>query len=134
MSNEPTPLKYMGTQSQETVNLAAAMADDAIRARERAADRAMGFYDDVDVASHDAAAAGSRIGDAADWALAKTKETLHAAAGQVRERAATVVSTYTRKDPVRAVLLAAGTGAFLMVLLAMTARSGARKVRRRIER
>jgi hypothetical protein len=26
MSNDPSPLKYMGTQSQETVNMAAAMA------------------------------------------------------------------------------------------------------------
>lgn len=113
MSNDPSPLKYMGTQSQETVNMAAAMADDASRG---------------------VSAVGSKIGDAANRAMGKAKETLQSAAGQVRERATTAVTTYTKEDPVRAVLIAAATGALLMSLVAMMARSGARSVKRTLRR
>ncbi|HEX7436028.1 MAG TPA: hypothetical protein VF319_03475 [Caldimonas sp.] len=113
MSNDPSPLKYMGTQSQETVNMAAAMADDASRG---------------------VSAVSSKIGDAANRAMGKAKETLQSAAGQVRERATTAVTTYTKEDPVRAVLIAAATGALLMSLVAMMARSGARSVKRTLRR
>ena len=111
MSNDPSPLHYMGTQSRETMTMAEALARKS---------------------GHEVAAAGSRIGDAASWAIGKAKDGLQSAAGQVRDRAATAVTTYTREEPVRAVLIAAGTGALLMVLLAMMARSGVRTVRRRV--
>ena len=75
---------------------------------------------------------GSRIGDAANWALDKSKNALHAAAGQVRERTTTAVTTYTQADPLRAVLIAAAIGAVVMGLVAMVAQSGARKVRRKL--
>ena len=78
-------------------------------------------------------AAGSKIGDAASWALGKAKDTLHAAADEVRERATTAVTTYTKEDPIRAVLIAAGTGALLMLLVAMTVRSGVRTVKRKVQ-
>jgi ElaB/YqjD/DUF883 family membrane-anchored ribosome-binding protein len=109
MSNDPSPLKYMGTQSRESLNLAEALARESGR---------------------DAAAAGSRIGNAAGWAMGKAKDGLQSATEQVRQRATTAVATYTRDDPIRAVLIAAGTGALLMVLVAMMARSGVRTVRR----
>jgi ElaB/YqjD/DUF883 family membrane-anchored ribosome-binding protein len=112
MSNDPSPLHYMGTQSRETMNMAEALARDSGR--------------------EVAAAGGSRISDAANWAMGKAKDGLQSAAGQVRDRATTAVATYTRDDPIRAVLIAAGTGALLMVLLAMMARSGVRTVRRRL--
>jgi ElaB/YqjD/DUF883 family membrane-anchored ribosome-binding protein len=78
------------------------------------------------------AVAGSKIGDAASWAMGKAKDTLQSAADQVRERATTAVATYTREDPVRAMLIAAGAGALAIVLLAMMARSGVRTVRRSV--
>ena len=74
---------------------------------------------------------GSRIGDAANWVMDKAKDTLQSATEQARERAATVVATYTNKDPVRAILIAAGVGAVLMALVTMMARSGARTVKRK---
>ncbi|MGZ5906048.1 MAG: hypothetical protein ACXWKQ_11925 [Reyranella sp.] len=127
MSNDPSPLKYMGTQSQETVNMAAAMA--------LAAEQAKAKLDDaVDDASRDTSAAGRKIGDAASWVLGKAKDTLQSAAGQVRERATTAVATYTQEDPIRAVLIAAATGALLMGLLAMMTRSGVRTVKRKVQR
>ena len=106
-STDPSPLKYMGTQSRETVNMAAAMAR-AVESRRVGADQAIGKRaDEVDDAS-------SKVGDAANWALAKAKETPRSAAAQVRRRATTTVATYTREDPIRAILIAAGVGAVLM--------------------
>lgn len=85
---------------------------------------------------------GSKAGAAARWVVdkasekvkEKAKDTLHAAAGQVRERTSAAVSSYTRQDPVRAMLIAAVTGAVLMAWLSSTVRSGARAVRRRVGR
>ena len=79
-------------------------------------------------------AAGTKIGEAASLAMGKAKDTLESAAEYVRDRATTAVSTYTKKDPIRAVLIAAGTGALLMLLLAMTVRSGVRTVKRKVQR
>ena len=79
-------------------------------------------------------AAGNKIGDAASWAMGKAKDPLRSAADQVRERATTAVASYTKEDPVRAILIAAGTGALLMVIIAMMARSGLRKVKRSVQR
>jgi ElaB/YqjD/DUF883 family membrane-anchored ribosome-binding protein len=79
-------------------------------------------------------ATGSNIGEAASRALGKAKDTLQSAADQVRQRATTAVATYTKEDPTRAILIAAGTGALLMLLLSMTMRSGVRTVKREVQR
>jgi ElaB/YqjD/DUF883 family membrane-anchored ribosome-binding protein len=135
MSNDPSPLKYMGTQSQETANMAAAMAKDTVHSTERAADQAMAkLSDKVDDASSVVAAVGGKISDAASRAVGKATNTLQSAAGQVRERATTAVTTYTKEDPIRAILIAAGAGALLMGLVAMMARSGIRTVKRHVQR
>lgn len=44
------------------------------------------------------------------------------------------VATYTKADPVRAMLIAAATGALVMGLVSIVARSGVRTVRRKIQR
>jgi len=75
---------------------------------------------------------GSKTAEVATWALDKAKEGLHAGADLVRDRTRTAVATYTMRDPVRAILVAAATGALLMVLASMLARTGTRKLRRRI--
>jgi len=126
MSTEPSPLKYMGTQSQETVNMAAAMA--------RAVESKEGRDQGIGIASRDVDDASSKVGDAASWALAKAKETLRSAAGQVSERAKATVATYTREDPLRATLMAAAVGALLMAVVARTTRSGVRAIDRRVRR
>jgi ElaB/YqjD/DUF883 family membrane-anchored ribosome-binding protein len=127
MSNDPSPLKYMGTQSQETVNMAAAMAR-ALGSTERAADQAMGKMTD------DVSDAGRQLGKAANWAIDKAKDTLQSAAERVRARGTTVVATYTKEEPIRALLIAAGTGAVLMGLAAVLARSGVRTIERNLQR
>ena len=131
MSNDPSPLKYMGTQSQETMAMEAALARRAVRSTERATDLALGkLSDKIDAVSSDIATEGSKISDAASWVMAKAKDTLQSAVEHVRERATTALETYTKEDPIRAILVAAGTGALLMGLVAMMARSGARTVGR----
>lgn len=74
----------------------------------------------------------SKMAEAANWALDKAKEGLRAGAELVRDRTRTALTTYTQQDPVRAILIAAGTGALLMGLISMLARSGARKVARKV--
>ncbi|HEX2542852.1 MAG TPA: hypothetical protein VHM00_17440 [Caldimonas sp.] len=76
---------------------------------------------------------GSPIGDAAKRALDKAQDKLRFATGKVRDRTTAAVGSYTEKDPVRAMLIAAGVGAVLMGLVAMMARSGVRRVKRRID-
>jgi len=66
--------------------------------------------------------------------VGKAKATLQSAADQVRERATTAVADYTREDPIRAILIAAGVGAVLMGVLASMTRSGARAVERKVRR
>ena len=73
---------------------------------------------------------GSKMAEAADWALDKAKEGLHVGADLVRDYTRTAVTTYTLRDPVRAILIAAGAGALLMALAVVLVRSGARKVER----
>ena len=72
---------------------------------------------------------GSKTAEMATWALDKAKEGLHAGADLVRDRTRTAVTTFTLRDPVRAILIAAGTGALLMALASILARAGARKLR-----
>ena len=60
---------------------------------------------------------GSKIGEAASWAMDKAKDAVESAAEYVRYRATTAVATYTKEEPVRAILIAAGTGALLMLFL-----------------
>lgn len=133
--NDPSPLKYMGTQSQETLNMAAASAHDSGRSTEGTVVQAMGaLSDEVDRAGLEVSGAGSSIGVAVNWAVGKAKNTLQSAAEQVREQATTAVATYTKEDPVRAILIAASVGAVLMGLVGMMARSGVRTVRRSVRR
>jgi ElaB/YqjD/DUF883 family membrane-anchored ribosome-binding protein len=114
MSNDPSPLKYMGTQSQESV---------AIEAMAAAL---------VGEGAGPAANAGSRLGDATGWVVDKARDAAQATAHRIGKRTTKAVEGYTRDDPVRALLIAAGTGALLMVLVAQIARSGARSVTRRL--
>ncbi len=75
--------------------------------------------------------------DAALAAKAALEEARHAPrtlADRLHDVAESGAATYLRADPVRAVLIAAGAGALLMIVAARMARSGARAVRRRVRR
>ena len=134
MSHEQTPLQYMGTQSQETMNMAEAMTPAAVLARQREFEEALaplaGQADETGAASM----AAGKVGEAAHWAMGKAKDTLRSAAGQARARTAAAVASYTREDPLRAILIAAGAGALLMGMLSRMTRPATRAVDRRIRR
>jgi ElaB/YqjD/DUF883 family membrane-anchored ribosome-binding protein len=130
MANEPSPLKYMGTQTPETVHLAAAIAHTVDHAEH--GDQVMRRLSrELERGDH-GIAEDSRIADAASWALEKATDALQAAGRYLREQAAAAAATATRRDPLRTVLISAGVGALLMLLVSMKARSGARAVRHRI--
>ena len=115
MVSDPSPLKYMGTQSQETVNMAAAMVREAARGTEQVSHQTTEkLRGEVDKASSSVADAGSKIRDAANWAVGKAEDTARAAADQVRERATMAIETYAKDVPIRAILIAGGTGALLI--------------------
>jgi len=135
MSNDPSPLKYMGTQSHETIAMEAAMAQRAARSTEHAADQMLGkLSDEIDATRREMAAAGTKMSDASNGAKNKAKDTVSLTAGYVRDRATTTLETSMKAYPVKAILIAVGTGAALMGLVAMMARSGARAVRRNVQR
>jgi ElaB/YqjD/DUF883 family membrane-anchored ribosome-binding protein len=71
---------------------------------------------------------GSKVGDVAVRALDKAREALQSGAEQVRDRATTAVTAYTREEPLKAILIAAGVGALLMGLVVMMARAGVHRV------
>ena len=96
MTHDPAPLKYLGTQSRDTVNMETALAERRVREAARGATRSLGRH--------------------------------------VRDGAAAGAAMFTRSDPLRAVLVAAGAGALLMAVAAKLARSGARAVRRQARR
>lgn len=79
-------------------------------------------------------AVGSELGEAASRVVGKAKDALQSGAAHVGARATTLAETYTKKDPVRAWLIAAGVGALLMAVASMTARSGARALERKVRR
>ena len=77
-----------------------------------------------------ARAPARKTAEVASWVLDKANEGLHAGADLVRDRTKAALTTYTLRDPIRAILIAAGTGALLMALASILARSGARKLKR----
>jgi ElaB/YqjD/DUF883 family membrane-anchored ribosome-binding protein len=76
---------------------------------------------------------GSRLGDAAKRAADTARNALRSATDRARERTTVAAATYAEKDPLKAMLVAAGVGAIVMGLVAMMARSGVRRVKRRIQ-
>ena len=87
MSNDRSPLKYMGTQSQETMAMEAALAHRAVHSTKQTTDHALRkLSGKSDAASSDIAAEGSMISDAASWAMDKAKDTLQSAGNTFASR------------------------------------------------
>jgi ElaB/YqjD/DUF883 family membrane-anchored ribosome-binding protein len=115
MVNESSPVQVVGAPSQ------AERGDQVIQQLSRELERGgLSVADD------------SRIADAASWALEKATDALQSAALYLRDQASAMVARPIRRDPVRAVLIAAGVGALAMMVLSMKVRSGARAIERRV--
>jgi ElaB/YqjD/DUF883 family membrane-anchored ribosome-binding protein len=135
VSDEQSPLKPMGTQSRETLAMAEALSPAGVLARQREYEEALAPLAGVrdDAPSLTSTVAG-KAGEAADRALGKAKAKIGSAARGAQAQATAAVADYTRADPLRAVFVAAGVGAALMIVLSSMARSGARAVDRTIRR
>lgn len=106
-------------------------ADEAIRSTQRVANVALdGLADSAQTLRRDAA---PLIGQAADQASTLAHRAIHAVEGathQVQERARHVSDStlaYIRAEPVKATLIAAGTGAALMGLVWLLSRPHERR-------
>ncbi len=116
MNPEDNKLKPMGTQSKETMDKAASITKDAISSTQHSVDHAMDkISDKVDEASSKAAPAMDKVSDMANSAMVKARETWRDASGMATD--------YARDEPMKAMLIAAATGALLMGLITMMARS-----------
>ncbi len=101
-------LKHLGTQSQESVNMAAASAQKALEKTKDKVDEATSAFDDL------AASTSAALQDA--------KETLGDLTDQLRQQlkvATDMAIAYTKEEPITALLLSAAAGALLMALVTM---------------
>ena len=123
MNPEDNKFKPLAHQGQEAVDKAA----DAIRSTEQWAGRATNKVSEkVDEARSQIAPAVDNASDMANSAMAKARETWNDASGQMREqaqKAADMATDYAKDEPFKAMLVAAATGALLMGLIRMMARS-----------
>ncbi len=126
-SDTNPPFKPMGTQSKETIDQAAAATRGALHSTQRSADRAMGKVSEkVDEARSQLAPAMDKVSDTANAAIDKAKDAFSDATSQLREqakKASDMAVGYTKDEPIKAMLIAAATGALLMGLITMMARS-----------
>ena len=127
MDNQPDKLKSMGTQSKETVDLAAAKAQDAVgstrKVVDQTLDKAAGKVDD---AKDNASKVIDKASGVANAVAGKARDQLETVKAHVRDRVDTVsdqIADYTEAEPGKAMLIAAATGAVLMALLSMLASS-----------
>lgn len=111
---------FASTVSQVSDNVAA-QADKAITATQRAADSAAGrLHQGLDNMRDDVPFALSRLGATADGLLAEGAERARETAQAIRNRAEPMqrqAETYIRDKPMQSVLLAAGVGALITLLL-----------------
>ncbi|MDQ2763513.1 MAG: hypothetical protein M3Y22_08495 [Pseudomonadota bacterium] len=127
MNPEDNKLKPMGTQSKETMDKAASATKDAIHSTQQSANEAMDKVSDkVDQAAAKVAPAIDKVSDTANAAMAKARETWNDTSGQLREqaqKASDMATAYAKDEPIKAMLIAAATGALLMCLITLMARS-----------
>jgi hypothetical protein len=137
MSNDLPPLQRMGAQSQDTVNLtaalAASMAKDTAQSTGRAAAGQV-LSAAIEDSSRGVGAAETKISEATSWVFSKATAALRSATEHVQARATATVGAYIKEDPIKAILIAAGAGAIVMAVVAMTARAGARSITRHVQR
>ena len=121
--NKPQSLPSAQDQATSATERAADAADQAVNASRRVANDAL---DHVESAIHSARASVqptiARLATQAESLARKGLDAVKDSASQVRERAHTVGDVtvrYVKDEPVKAVLIAAATGAALMALVSL---------------
>ena len=119
--------KPLAEQGQEAADKAAGQAQSAIRSTQRAADSALdNLSAKVDEAREQAAPLLSRVSSQAEAAARRGIEAVRDTSQQLREKALRASDSavgYVKDEPIKAMLIAAATGALLMGLIALMSRS-----------
>ncbi len=123
MNSDDNKLKPMGTQSKETMDLAADTTKGAIHSTQQSAHGILDKASDkVEEARSQLKPAMDNVSDAFTSATEKARVALHDATEQLRTQArvaSDMAVAYTKDEPLKAMLIAAATGAFLMGLVSM---------------
>jgi ElaB/YqjD/DUF883 family membrane-anchored ribosome-binding protein len=119
--------KPLAQQGQEMGNSAANTAQGAIRSAQRSTDQAFDrLSDKVDEVRDKAGPMLNRVTSQAEAAARRGMEAVRDTSQQLRERAAQaqdMTVAYVKDEPIKAMLIAAATGAILMGLITMLGRS-----------
>lgn len=119
--------KPLAQQGQDMGDSAASTAQGAIRSTQRSADQAFDrMSEKVDELRDKAAPMLNRVSSQAEAAARRGMEAVRDTSQQLRERAAQaqdMTVAYVKDEPIKAMLIAAATGAVLMGLITMLSRS-----------
>ncbi len=122
-----TTNKPLAQQSQDMADTAAGTAQGAIRSTQRAADEALDrLSDKVEGVRSQAAPLLNKVTSQAEAAARRGMEAVRDTSQQLRERAqqaSDMTVSYVKDEPIKAMLIAAATGALLMGLISMMSRS-----------
>ena len=122
-----TTHKPMSQQGQDMADDAAGTAQGAIRSTQRATDQALDrLSDKVDQVRSQAAPMINKVTSQAEAAARRGMEAVRDTSQQLRERALQaqdMTVAYVKDEPIKAMLIAAATGALLMGLITLMSRS-----------
>ena len=122
-----TSTKPLAQQGQDAVDQAAGTAQSAIRSTQRSADSALdSLSSKVDEVRSQAAPMLSKVSSQAEAAARRGIDAVRDTSQQLRDRAvqaSDMTVAYVKDEPMKALLIAAATGALLMGLITMLARS-----------
>jgi len=122
-----TTNKPMGQQGQDMADNAANSAQGAIRSTQRAADQTLDrLSDKVDEVRSQAGPLLNKVTSQAEAAARRGMDAVRDTSQQLREKALQaqdLTVAYVKDEPIKAMLIAAATGALLMGIVSMLGRS-----------
>ena len=122
-----TTSKPLSQQGQDVADNAAAGAQNAIRSTQRAADSALDrMSEKVDEVRSHAAPILNKVTSQAEAAARRGMDAVRDTSQQLREKAtqaSDMTVAYVKDEPIKAMLIAAATGALLMGIISMMSRS-----------
>ncbi|MBC7973907.1 MAG: hypothetical protein H7138_02900 [Myxococcales bacterium] len=122
-----TTTKPLAQQGQDMADSAAAGAQNAIRSTQRAADSALDrMSEKVDEVRSQAAPILNKVTSQAEAAARRGMDAVRDTSQQLREKAvqaSDLTVAYVKDEPIKAMLIAAATGALLMGLISLMTRS-----------
>jgi ElaB/YqjD/DUF883 family membrane-anchored ribosome-binding protein len=117
----------LSQSSQDALDKGASSAQSTVRSTQRAADSAFDTMSDkIDEARSQVAPVLSKVSSQAEAAARRGMEAVRDTSQQLRERAvqaSDMTVAYVKDEPIKAMLIAAATGALLMGIISMMGRS-----------